>query len=199
MAIGQLARRATDNAAIIENATRMYKLHAIPGEVKVVKRQAEFPSSSLLVPLALPSPLSLPLLVSITDGTLCLILYRPTHIAFPFLRSREAGFEKQYRLYCPRCSLLIAYETTPHLKSGSYTYVVQGSLNEIQGVPHDDWELELPGYEQQGGRNAHENQDQDQDQGQDDKDGDTEMKMRMKGNQEAAARARALLASASAS
>ncbi|KAF9116910.1 Peroxisome biosynthesis protein pex1 [Mortierella sp. AM989] len=89
--LGQLPRRETDNAVIIENASRMYKLHATPGEVKIVKRSDKF--------------------------------------------------EKQYRLYCPRCNLLIAYETTPHLKGGSYTYVVQGALNEIQGVPHEDWEL----------------------------------------------------------
>ncbi|KAI8357442.1 hypothetical protein B0O80DRAFT_444935 [Mortierella sp. GBAus27b] len=144
MEIGQLARRATDNAAVIENATRMYKLHAIPGEVKVVRRGDKF--------------------------------------------------EKQHRLYCPRCSLLIAYETTPHLKSGLYTYIVQGSLNEIQGVPHDDWELELPGHKQPGEREPHgeqdENMNEDQDKNQDE---DSEMKLRMKGNQDAAARARALL------
>ncbi|KAG0225622.1 hypothetical protein BGX31_007587 [Mortierella sp. GBA43] len=129
MEIGQLARRATDNAAVIENATRI-------GD----------------------------------------------------------KFEKQHRLYCPRCSLLIAYETTPHLKSGLYTYIVQGSLNEIQGVPHDDWELELPGHKQPGEREPHgeqdENMNEDQDKNQDE---DSEMKLRMKGNQDAAARARALL------
>lgn len=36
--LGQLPRRETDNAIILANATRMYKLHAVPGEVKVVKR-----------------------------------------------------------------------------------------------------------------------------------------------------------------
>ena len=110
---------------------------------------------------------------------------------FPQLRGDK--FEKQYRLYCPRCSLLIAYETTPHLKSGPYTYIVQGSLNEIQGVPHDDWEQELQGYEgqeepEQDGENKG---DEDEDM---EKDGNSEMRIRMKGNQEAAAQARALLA-----
>ncbi|KAI8598020.1 hypothetical protein EDD21DRAFT_383814 [Dissophora ornata] len=132
MELAQLPRRETDNATIVENATRMYKLHAIPGEVKIVKRNDKF--------------------------------------------------EKQYRLYCPRCSLLIAYETTPHLKGGAYTYVVQGALNEIQGVPHDDWDLELVGQEHH------------QDDTHGDGDDDTEMRVRMEGNQDAAAKARALLA-----
>ena len=95
---------------------------------------------------------------------------------------RDDKLEKQYRLYCPRCSLLIAYETTPHLKGGAYTYVVQGALNEIQGVPHDDWALELPGQEHH------------QDDVHGDGDDDKEMKVRMEGNQDAAAKARALLA-----
>ncbi|KAF9970077.1 hypothetical protein BGZ73_007325 [Actinomortierella ambigua] len=57
----------------------------------------------------------------------------------------EDKFEKQYRLYCRRCSAWIAYEVTPHLKSGPYTYIVQGALSEVQGVPHEDWELDLKG------------------------------------------------------
>ncbi|KAF9175027.1 Peroxisome biosynthesis protein pex1 [Mortierella sp. AD010] len=135
--LGQLPRRETDNAVIIENASRMYKLHAIPGEVKVVRRSDKF--------------------------------------------------EKQYRLYCPRCSLLIAYETTPHLKGGPYTYIVQGAINEIQGVPHNDWELELPGKQDRV----------DQDEGEEDShDNNSEMRLRMEGNQDAAAKARALLAAA---
>ncbi|KAG0251222.1 hypothetical protein BG011_007783, partial [Mortierella polycephala] len=36
--IGQLPRRETDNAIILANATRMYKLHATPGEAKIIKR-----------------------------------------------------------------------------------------------------------------------------------------------------------------
>ncbi|KAG0026135.1 hypothetical protein BGZ81_006599 [Podila clonocystis] len=97
--LGQLPRRRTDNAIILSNASRMYKLHATPGEVKLVKRGDQF--------------------------------------------------EKQYRMYCQRCNLVIAYETTPHLKGGAYTYIVQGALNEIQGVPHDDWELDLPTNERE--------------------------------------------------
>ncbi|KAF9936516.1 hypothetical protein BGZ65_002309 [Modicella reniformis] len=99
-----------DNAAIIENATRMYKLHAIPGEVKIVKRQ--------------------------------------------------------------------------------------GCLNEIQGVPHDDWELELPGHERlaRQGQEQHGSGDEDEDKDMNEEDDNTEMRVRMKGNQDAAAQARALLA-----
>ncbi|KAF9181237.1 hypothetical protein BGZ49_004890 [Haplosporangium sp. Z 27] len=137
--LGQLPRRETDNAVIIENASRMYKLHAIPGDVKIVKRSDKF--------------------------------------------------EKQHRLYCPRCSLLIAYETTPHLKGGPYTYLVQGALNEIQGVPHNDWELDLPGNP---GR-------MDQDEEEPGHDDNSEMKLRMEDNQDAAAKARAFLATAGAS
>ncbi|KAG0256796.1 hypothetical protein DFQ27_005501 [Actinomortierella ambigua] len=57
----------------------------------------------------------------------------------------EDKFEKQYRLYCQRCNAWIAYEVTPHLKGGPYTYIVQGALSEVQGVPHEDWELDLKG------------------------------------------------------
>ncbi|KAF9433756.1 hypothetical protein BGZ76_009021 [Entomortierella beljakovae] len=131
--LAQLPKRETDNAIVIENSSRMYRLHAIPGEAKIIKRSDKF--------------------------------------------------EKQYRLYCPRCSLLIAYETTPNLKGGPYTYITQGSLSEVQGVPHNDWEMDLPGNPrsiEQGEEDAN--------------DHHGEMKRRMEGNQDAAAQARALLA-----
>jgi hypothetical protein len=38
MELGQLPRRETDNSIILTNATRMYKLHAIQTEAKIVKR-----------------------------------------------------------------------------------------------------------------------------------------------------------------
>ncbi|KAG0320386.1 hypothetical protein BGZ99_004544 [Dissophora globulifera] len=118
--LGQLPQRETDNATIIENATRMYKLHATPGE------------------------------------------------------------------------------TTPHLKGGAYTYIVQGALSEIQGVPHEDWNLDLPGGEARRQDTLAEAQDQREDHevGGDGNDSDTEMKVRMEGNQDAAAKARAMLAAA---
>ncbi|KAG0056295.1 hypothetical protein BGZ83_005662 [Gryganskiella cystojenkinii] len=140
MELGQLPRRETDNAIIISNATRMYKLHASSGEVKIVKRGDKF--------------------------------------------------EKQYRLSCQRCHLLIAYETTPHLKGGPYTYIVQGALNEIQGVPHEDWELDLP-HGPEADQEAPTLSIEDEEQ--------LELQRRMKQNQAAAANARAMfLASAGA-
>ncbi|ORZ24945.1 hypothetical protein BCR41DRAFT_301633 [Lobosporangium transversale] len=142
MELSQLPRRETDNAVIIENATRMYRLHTIQGENKIVKR-------------------------------------RQVH---------QDKFEKQYRLYCPRCNLLIAYETTPHLKGGPYTYIVQGALNEIQGVPHQDWELDLPNkqidIDQDDNNNAPEDMVMDD---------QSEMEARREGNQDAASKARAFL------
>ncbi|KAF9191577.1 hypothetical protein BGZ51_007140 [Haplosporangium sp. Z 767] len=109
-------------------------------------------------------------------------------------RIGENLFEKQYRMYCPRCNLLIAYETTPHLKGGPYTYIIQGALNEVQGVPHDDWELDLPGGNEAGkGSIKKDDQDGTQEHGYG-HDYDLEMKIRMEGNQSAAASARAFLA-----
>ncbi|GJJ75194.1 hypothetical protein EMPS_07552 [Entomortierella parvispora] len=144
MELGQLPRRETDNAIIISNATRMYKLHTNQGEIKIVKRGDKF--------------------------------------------------EKQYRLSCQRCHLLIAYETTPHLKGGPYTYIVQGALNEMQGVPPEDWELDLPNghgpatvVEVAAGSSSIEEEEQ------------RELKRRMDKNQAAAANARAMIAAAASS
>lgn len=68
---------------------------------------------------------------------------------------REEGYEKQYRLICPRkfstdsahwwrkcrsnarflagCNLLIGYETTAERRKGPYTYILDGALTEQQG------------------------------------------------------------------
>ncbi|KAI9288252.1 hypothetical protein BC943DRAFT_318075 [Umbelopsis sp. AD052] len=46
---------------------------------------------------------------------------------------REEGYEKQCRLVCPRCNLLIGYETTPERRKGPYTYILDGALTEQQG------------------------------------------------------------------
>ncbi|CAG8613758.1 610_t:CDS:2 [Dentiscutata heterogama] len=56
----------------------------------------------------------------------------------PVILKRADGYEKQYRLYCPRCNLFIAYETTDRRKSGPYTYIVESSLTENQGVVPQD-------------------------------------------------------------
>ncbi|KAG9062520.1 hypothetical protein KI688_005435 [Linnemannia hyalina] len=146
MELGQLPRRETDNSIILTNATRMYKLHAIQTEAKIVKRG-------------------------------------------------ENLFEKQYRLHCPRCSLAIAYETTKHLKGGPYTYIVQGALNEIQGVPHEDWEQELPGSGPAAGSGKTEGEAEvEENNGM-----EVELQIRTDENQSAAAQARAFLAASMAS
>ncbi|KAI7881965.1 hypothetical protein K492DRAFT_236303 [Lichtheimia hyalospora FSU 10163] len=78
-----LPRRRTDNAIIVSNTKRTYKLTAEPGQTVVVQR--------------------------------------------------KEGYEKQYRYHCPRCQLLIAYESTEDRKSGPYTYILEGALTEVQG------------------------------------------------------------------
>ncbi|CAG8494494.1 9891_t:CDS:2 [Ambispora gerdemannii] len=84
--LDRLPRRKTDNAYIIANGKRIYKLNAIE------------PSNN------------------------------------PIVLKRLQGYEKQYRLHCPRCNLFIAYEVTPKRKSGAFTYIVEGSLTDNQGV-----------------------------------------------------------------
>ena len=84
---------------------------------------------------------------------------------------------------------MIAYETTPHLKGGPYTYIVQGALNEVQGVPHEDWELDLPnGETDQETPSSLSIEEEEQ----------LELKRRMDQNQAAAANARAMIAAATA-
>ncbi|RHZ82856.1 hypothetical protein Glove_103g9 [Diversispora epigaea] len=56
----------------------------------------------------------------------------------PVILGRTNEYEKQYRLHCPRCNLFLAYEFTEKRKSGPYTYILEGSLTENQGVvPRD--------------------------------------------------------------
>lgn len=54
------------------------------------------------------------------------------------------GHERQYRFHCPRCNLLVAYQTTsPPIKSGPFVYVLKGALTQLQGqVPPDAFEDE---------------------------------------------------------
>ncbi|ORX46763.1 hypothetical protein DM01DRAFT_1339419 [Hesseltinella vesiculosa] len=79
-----LPRRQVDNALVIDNTQRTYKLAALAMDPVVLKR-----------------------------GDL---------------------LEPQYRYHCPRCQLLIAYESQPERKNGHYTYVVDGSLTDTQGI-----------------------------------------------------------------
>ncbi|KAH8105923.1 hypothetical protein BXZ70DRAFT_917381 [Cristinia sonorae] len=62
----------------------------------------------------------------------------------PILVERQGGHERQYRLHCPRCNLPVGYQTTPPpMKSGPFTYILKGSLSQIQGqLPPDAFEDE---------------------------------------------------------
>ena len=57
---------------------------------------------------------------------------------------RANGHEKQYRFQCPRCSLVIGYQSSPPpVKSASFLYIVKGALTQMQGqVPPDAFEGE---------------------------------------------------------
>ncbi|KAH7930751.1 hypothetical protein BV22DRAFT_1028201 [Leucogyrophana mollusca] len=57
----------------------------------------------------------------------------------PVLLERAGGHERQYRFSCPRCNLLVAYQSTPPpVKSGPFLYILKGALTQMQGqVPKD--------------------------------------------------------------
>ncbi|KAI0952149.1 hypothetical protein AcV7_008044 [Taiwanofungus camphoratus] len=57
---------------------------------------------------------------------------------------RQSGHERQYRFHCPRCTLPVAYQSTPPpVKSGPFVYIFKGALSQIQGqVPPDAFEDE---------------------------------------------------------
>ncbi|OSX60310.1 hypothetical protein POSPLADRAFT_1182822 [Postia placenta MAD-698-R-SB12] len=62
----------------------------------------------------------------------------------PILVERENGHERQHKFHCPRCSLPVAYQSTPPpVKSGPYLYILKGALSQVQGqVPSDAFEDE---------------------------------------------------------
>ncbi|KAF9247326.1 hypothetical protein BU15DRAFT_58168 [Melanogaster broomeanus] len=62
----------------------------------------------------------------------------------PVLVERSGGHERQYRFSCPRCNLLIGYQSTPPpVKSSPYLYILMGALTQVQGqVPRDAFELQ---------------------------------------------------------
>ncbi|KAI0921801.1 hypothetical protein AcW1_004324 [Taiwanofungus camphoratus] len=62
----------------------------------------------------------------------------------PILVERQGGHERQYRFHCPRCTLPVAYQSTPPpVKSGPFVYIFKGALSQIQGqVPPDAFEDE---------------------------------------------------------
>ncbi|EGO02201.1 hypothetical protein SERLA73DRAFT_159213 [Serpula lacrymans var. lacrymans S7.3] len=62
----------------------------------------------------------------------------------PVLLERKGGHERQYRFSCPRCQLLVGYQSTPPpVKTGPYLYIYSGALTQTQGqVPHDAFDGE---------------------------------------------------------
>ncbi|KAI0081693.1 hypothetical protein K474DRAFT_1587324 [Panus rudis PR-1116 ss-1] len=70
----------------------------------------------------------------------------------PVLVERQGGHERQYRFHCPRCNLLVGYQSTPPpIKSGPFVYILKGALTQMQGqVPTDAFEDEklLPSQSQ---------------------------------------------------
>ncbi|KAM0745787.1 hypothetical protein T439DRAFT_330327 [Meredithblackwellia eburnea MCA 4105] len=58
------------------------------------------------------------------------------------------GFEFRRPLQCPRCSLPVGYETKPGSAKGPATFILPGSMSEIQNkIPEDAFGLELEGEE----------------------------------------------------
>jgi len=57
---------------------------------------------------------------------------------------RSGGHERQYRFSCPRCNLLVGYQSTPPpVKSGPFLYILKGALTQMQGqVPKDAFDGE---------------------------------------------------------
>ncbi|CAJ0843547.1 6308_t:CDS:10, partial [Entrophospora sp. SA101] len=49
-------------------------------------------------------------------------------------RASPDGYEKQFRLHCPRFNFLIVYKMTEKRKNDQYTYIVEESLTENQGA-----------------------------------------------------------------
>ncbi|KIJ20275.1 hypothetical protein PAXINDRAFT_166373 [Paxillus involutus ATCC 200175] len=62
----------------------------------------------------------------------------------PVLVERSGGHEWQYRFSCPRCNLLVGYQSTPPpIKSTPYLYILKGALTQVQGqVPKNAFELD---------------------------------------------------------
>ncbi|KLO15871.1 hypothetical protein SCHPADRAFT_914261 [Schizopora paradoxa] len=63
------------------------------------------------------------------------------------LIDRPEGLEKQYRFQCPRCSLVVAYQSfPPPAKAAPFLYVLHGALTQQQGqVPSDAFDVHWDG------------------------------------------------------
>ncbi|KAI0796750.1 hypothetical protein C8Q75DRAFT_208973 [Abortiporus biennis] len=79
-----------------------------------------------------------------SDGTKARIFKLNAVLKEPILVERQGGHERQFRFYCPRCSLPIGYQSTPPpVKSGPFIYIAKGALSQAQGqVPPDAFEDE---------------------------------------------------------
>ncbi|KZO97991.1 hypothetical protein CALVIDRAFT_49780 [Calocera viscosa TUFC12733] len=63
---------------------------------------------------------------------------------------RPTGLELQYRFLCPRCELLVAYQTqSAPIGQADYMYCVYGALSELQGRPG---EPAFEGEEEEGAK-----------------------------------------------
>ncbi|KAG8218614.1 hypothetical protein J3R82DRAFT_4278 [Butyriboletus roseoflavus] len=62
----------------------------------------------------------------------------------PVLIERSGGHERQYRFSCPRCNLLVAYQSfPPPVKSAPHLYILKGALTPVQGqVPKDAFDFD---------------------------------------------------------
>lgn len=66
--------------------------------------------------------------------------------------ARPDGLEKQYRFQCPRCSLVVAYQSyAPPAKAAPFLYVLHGALTQQQGqVPSDAFDVHWDGLVEGG-------------------------------------------------
>ncbi|KAK0191136.1 hypothetical protein F5146DRAFT_1103293 [Armillaria mellea] len=54
------------------------------------------------------------------------------NLSDPVLVERQGGHERQYRFLCPRCTLPVAYQSTPPpAKSGPFIYLLPGALTQV--------------------------------------------------------------------
>jgi hypothetical protein len=119
--LATLPRRKTDNAIIVRSQdsdsdkARVFKLNAVAEDPILLERWKYLPF------------------------VLGQIFFIQNHVFY-----RENGYERQYRFHCPRCSLKIAYQSSPPpVKSAPFLYLISGALTQMQGqVPPDAFEGE---------------------------------------------------------
>ncbi|KAK0206368.1 hypothetical protein DFS33DRAFT_584762 [Desarmillaria ectypa] len=74
-----------------------------------------------------------------SEGAKARVFKLNANLGDPLLIERQGGHERQYRFLCPRCTLPVAYQSTPPpAKSGPFIYLLPGALTQLQGqVPSD--------------------------------------------------------------